>query len=62
MTGRDRVLKAVLNQLTGVLDPVGTTESPFAIRVIDSACRYSVNNCPIVVKSEPRWGMIRPLS
>lgn len=39
ITGRDNVLKAVLNQETGVVEPVGTTDSPLAINVMDCAWR-----------------------
>jgi hypothetical protein len=53
MTLRERVLNAVLSQLTGVLEPVGITELPLATKVISSPWRYSVNNCPMASRSEP---------
>jgi len=61
MTSSVSVLKAVVSHATVPPAPGGWTESPWTLSVILSAARYSENNLPIVLRSDPLCGTICPL-
>ena len=61
MTSSERDWKAVVNQLTGWLEPGGWTDSPLVTRVRFWPAKNPENSSPKTSRSVPVCGTIRPL-